>query len=167
MIATEIEFAEVQVPSALALQVPGRCGPPPACIGEAIKTALGKVMTILCQHSLAPAGAPRVIYNSYGADGVSFTVAMPVSAASAGPVDDPSCELKTLGGSKAYRFTHHGPYSNLAQTYGQITAFMKAQGWMQSEADWAKYMPMWEEYTSDPQKTPESDLLTYIYLPVA
>jgi len=37
---------------------------------------------------------------------------------------------------------------------------------MQSEADWARYTPMWEEYRNDPETTPEAELLTYIYLPV-
>ena len=36
---------------------------------------------------------------------------------------------------------------------------------MRSEADWAKYMPMWEEYMNDPERTPAAELLTHIYLP--
>jgi AraC family transcriptional regulator len=38
--------------------------------------------------------------------------------------------------------------------------------WMKSEADWARYMPMWEEYLNDPDSTPAAELVTYIYLPV-
>jgi effector-binding domain-containing protein len=53
------------------------------------------------------------------------------------------------------------------QTYGRISAFMKEKGCMQSEADWARYMPMWEEYLNDPATTPPTELMTYIYLPVA
>ena len=45
-------------------------------------------------------------------------------------------------------------------TYGQVTQFMQSQGLLTSEADWARYMPMWEEYLNDPQTTPEADLLT-------
>jgi DNA gyrase inhibitor GyrI len=37
---------------------------------------------------------------------------------------------------------------------------------MQTEDDWMRYMPMWEVYLNDPQTPPETDLLTYIYLPV-
>ena len=69
--------------------------------------------------------------------------------------------------AKAYRFTHRGPYPDLAQTYRRITAFMKEKGWMESEADWSRYMPMWEEYLNDPETTPPAELLTYIYLAVA
>jgi len=31
-------------------------------------------------------------------------------------------------------------------------------------SDWARYSPMWDEYMSDPATTPESELLTRIYL---
>jgi len=52
-------------------------------------------------------------------------------------------------------------------TYGRITEFCKSKGLMQTEADWARYMPMWEEYLNDPQTTPADQLVTYIYLPVS
>jgi effector-binding domain-containing protein len=38
---------------------------------------------------------------------------------------------------------------------------------MNSEADWTRYMPMWEEYLNDPHTTSEAELVTHIYLPVA
>ncbi len=44
---------------------------------------------------------------------------------------------------------------------------MKGEGLLTSEADWAKFMPMWEEYMNDPRSTPETDLLTYVYVPIA
>ena len=74
--------------------------------------------------------------------------------------------VDTLAGGKTLRFTHRGPYAGLMGTYGQITQFMLAKGRMESEADWARYMPMWEEYLNDPETTPEEELLTHIYLPV-
>ncbi len=49
---------------------------------------------------------------------------------------------------------------------GKYAWIAKAKGLMQCEADWARYMPMWEEYLNDPQTTPEAELMTYIYLPV-
>jgi AraC family transcriptional regulator len=88
----------------------------------------------------------------------------------AGPetaVEESPIRVETLPATKAYRFTHHGPYPNLAQTYNHITGFMKEKGWMESEADWMRYMPMWEEYLNDPETTPPAELRTNIYLPVA
>lgn len=43
---------------------------------------------------------------------------------------------------------------------------MQAKGLMESEADWVRYMPMWEAYRNDPETTAEAALLTDIYLPV-
>jgi effector-binding domain-containing protein len=136
----------------------------PASIAAAIGSGFATLMPFLSSRTLTPNAPPRVVYTGYGAAGMSFTVAMPVaSAPEAPPVG--SITVGTLPGAKAFRFTHHGAYKNLAQTYNDITAFLTVRGWMHSEADWAKYMPMWEEYLNDPDKTPEADLLTYIYLP--
>ena len=160
--ATELEFCEVEVRSVLAAQVSSRSAPDPASIKPAMEKAFQTLADFLARHGIPMAGQPRAIYTSYGPDGVSFTVAVPVAAA---PGDNPAVTIATLAGGPAFRFTHHGPYQMLARTYGHITEFLKAQGWISSEADWARYMPMWEEYLNPPETTPEADLLTYIYLP--
>lgn len=162
----DLEFSEVEVPPALAAQLPGHCAPDPASVSAAIGAAFGALLGFLGRHALTPVAPPRVVYTSYGPEGVSFTVAMPVAAPPAAPADEAPATVDVLPAAKAYRFTHRGPYQNLMQTYGRITAFMQSKGWMQSEADWARYMPMWEEYLNDPDKTPDAELLTFIFLPV-
>lgn len=143
--ATSLEFAEVQVAPALAAQLPCESGPEPASIGAAIRTAFESLMGFVLQRNLAMNGQPRVIYTAYGAKGVAFTVALPVTAGPESAMEDSSIRVEVLPAGKCLRFTHRGPYSELAQTYNQITEFMKDKGWMQSEADWVRYMPMWEE----------------------
>jgi len=164
--ATDLEFAEVQVNPALAVQLDSQSRPDPQSISAAMHAAFGVLDSFVKRYGLKPNGPPRAIYTSYGAGGVSFTVAWPVESKPA-VTDESPVRVDTLAGTKAYRFTHHGPYPNLAQTYNHITAFLKEKGWMQSEADWARYMPMWEEYLNDPQTTPPAELATYIYLPAA
>lgn len=166
-VAPDLEFAEVQVGPALAVQLPGECPPDPPSIGAAMRAAFDAQGSYVSRHGLTPNGQPRAIYTAYGAGGVSFVVALPVVAGPATAVDEPPIRVDTLGATKAYRFTHHGPYTALATTYNQITAFMKEKGWMESEADWMRYMPMWEEYLNDPDETLAAELATYIYLPVA
>ena len=161
----DLEFMEVEVASILAAQIVGKSSPDPSDIAQAMSAAFDALMAFVETGQLIPAGPPRSIYTSYDPDGVRFVVAVPVV--------QPGGELKTEGpgsvepiaGGSAMRFTHRGPYNGLMKTYGRITEFLKAQGFMQSEADWLKYMPMWEEYLNDPHTTPEADLLTYIYLP--
>jgi len=161
-----LEFTEVEVPSILAAQVHGESGPDPAAIGSAMEVTFGRLGAFVQQHAFIPSGPPRAIYTSYGPEGIKFIVAMPITAPPAAAAEDSSGFVESIAGTRAMRFTHRGPYTDLMKTYGLITEFLKARGLMQSEADWAKYMPMWEEYLNDPQTTAPAELLTYIYLPV-
>ncbi len=163
----DLEHAEVEVAPVLAAQTTGRCGLDPSEISAAIGSAFGTLMAFVQGHGLAPCGPPRTIYTGHGPEGISFTVAVPMAAPPESSSKDGPVTVASIAGAKALRFTHHGPYANLVATYGRITQFMQAKGLMQSEADWARYMPMWEEYLNDPDTTPEADLLTYIYLPLA
>jgi effector-binding domain-containing protein len=163
--AADLEFVEVQVAPVLAVQMPSECSSDPAAISETMGQSFGKVMAFLTRHGLRLIGQPRAIYTSYDPKSVSFIVALPIGAPPAAPIDESPISVGTLPGLETYRFSHHGPYPQLAQTYNRITEFMKEKGYMKSEADWAKYMPMWEEYMNDPEQTPAAELLTHIYLP--
>lgn len=162
-----LEFEEVDVSPVLAAQIPGVSGPDPAAIGAAMRTAFDELMGFVRQYKLTPAGPPRAIYIAHGPQGVRFTVAAPIAKPSTMPRTIGPGFVKSLAGCRAMRFTHRGPYADLMKTYSQITEFLKDKGLIQTEADWAKYMPMWEEYLSDPHTTPPEELRTYIYLPVA
>jgi len=162
-----LEFAEVEVPRILAAQMPGAVGPDPAAIAGAMRSAFTELMAFVRQLKLSPSGPPRVIYMAHGPQGVRFTVVMPVAAPPATTRMIGPGFVKAIPAARAMRFTHHGPYAELAKTYGLLTEFLKAKGLMKTDADWAKYMPMWEEYLNDPQTTPPEKLLTYIYLPMA
>ena len=162
-----LEFTEIEVAPVLALQVRGECGSDPSTIGPAIQAAFEKLGQLLEKHALPPAGPPRSIYTAHGPEGTKFIVAMPIASHPAEPIEGGARSIGALAGGKTLRFTHRGPYAGLMATYGQITALMLAKGLMESEADWATYMPMWEEYLNDPETTPEAELLTHIYLLVA
>ena len=82
------------------------------------------------------------------------------------PLAEGAGYVGSIPGGKALRFTHRGPYQDLMKTYGRITELVPAKGLLKNEADWARYMSMWEEYVNDPGTTPEADPLTYIYLPL-
>jgi len=160
----DLEPAEVEVPPVFAVQLSDRCSPAPEAIKDAMDRAFGALMDFIQQHTLVMAGQPRAIYTSYGPEGMDFTVSIPV-AAPAVPPEGGSVTIAEVPGGKALRFIHRGAYHELRTTYNRITQYMLAQGLMKSEADWARYMPMWEEYLNDPDQTTETDLLTHIYLP--
>lgn len=164
-IPTALDFSEVEVAPALAVQLDVECGPDPASIGAGLRTGFESLMSFADRHSLVLNNQPRSIYTAYGPGGVSVTLALPVAAPPPPSVTEPPIRVDTLPGTRALRFTHRGPYEDLARTYSRITAFMVEKRWMASEADWARYMPMWEEYMNDPDRTPATELMTYIYLP--
>lgn len=161
-----LEFAEVDVPPILAVQMPGASGPNPAVIASTMRAAFTELMGFLRQYKLTPSGPSRAIYLAYGPQGVKFVVAMPIVRPQTMPRTIGPGFIKPLTGGKALRFTHRGPYADLRKTYGLITEFLKAKGLMETDAEWSRYMPMWEEYLNDPQITPPAELRTYIYLPV-
>jgi effector-binding domain-containing protein len=161
-----LEFTEVNVPSILAAKVNGKSAADPASIGRAMEKSFGVMMEFMEKYQLVPYAPPRAIYNSYGTDGTTYIVVMPIAYQPSVPVDKGPVFIDNLPGGKAMRFMHRGPYPELAKTYELITKFLMEKGLLKDEDDWGRYMPMWEEYVSDPEMTPESDLVTYIYLPV-
>jgi effector-binding domain-containing protein len=163
--ATDLEFTEVRVAPVVAVQMSGECAFDLATIGETMRQAFGKVMAFVTRHSLHLNGQPRAIYTSCDPKSVSFIVALPIAAHPSTPIDEPPVFVGPLPGLEAHQFSHRGTYPQLAQTYSRITGFLKEKGYMKSEADWARYMPMWEEYMNDPEQTPAAELLTHIFLP--
>ncbi len=154
--------SEVRVDAVLAVQVDLHCGAReiPTAIGSGFGTALG----FIAREKLQVTGAPRVIYTTMDSSDIRFTLAIPVAGApveATGPV-----RVAELPAADTLRFTHVGPYDRLGETYEGITAWMIEHGRMASPADWAKYMPMWEEYPNDPQTTPPEQLVTHIHLPI-
>lgn len=162
----KVEPTRVTVKPALAVKVDGRSGTAPEEIGKAMESAFGALEGYRAKHDLAYAGPPRAIYTSYDDGGTSFIVAIPVSALDAEPAAEDGVRVGELPGGPALRFTHEGPYERLMGTYDGITDWLKAEGMLESEADWVKYMPMWEEYVDDPTTTPPEELKTHIYVPL-
>ena len=161
--ATQLENMEVTVPSALVAQVEGVTTSPTE-IQAAMSASFKKLYDGLWANRLVPAGPPRAIYTMWEPSGVRFTVAVPIERAPDEPVTSPDITIATLPESSALRFLHRGSYHDLPSTYERIEAWLRERGGIKTAADWARYAPMWEEYMNDPDKTPESDLVTRIYL---
>ena len=161
----QIQPQQVEVQPTLALQIASQSGSDPQEISQAMQQAFGELQQISQAHAVQFAGPPRAIYTSYSPEQVEFTVVMPI-AAGVGGLGEGLVTVGEVPGGKALRFVHQGPYPKLMETYGKITEWMKANGMLQTDADWAKYMPMWEEYVNDPESTPADDLLTNIYVPL-
>jgi effector-binding domain-containing protein len=163
MAVTALDPVEVQVPAGRAIQVDKECRMDE--IKAATESGFGEIMQAVGQYGLRLVGAPRSIYMESSPDRVRFTLAVPVE----GPdVEGATGAVRTgeLPGGRMLRFTHTGPYESLRDTYGRITGWLIEEGWIESEAGWSRFMPMYEEYVDDPDRTPPQELVTRIYLPL-
>lgn len=123
-------------------------------MGEAFQT-LGQ---FIGQNAIAPAGPPLAVYHDYTDTGMTMDVGFPVAAAALGKAAGAVKAGATPSG-KARKYLHKGPYDTLRDTYGEIQKQFEAEGTPMSPV-------CWEVYLSDPDSTPEADLVTEIFMKV-
>ena len=58
---------------------------------------------------------------------------------------------------KAVRAIHHGGYDQMKPSYEKLSAYMSAHGLPQGKVSW-------EHYVTDPGKTGQQDMVTFIYI---
>lgn len=153
----EIDAAPVTVAA-----VAGRSSTESADIGKAYAEAYAKIMGFIKAHNLNEAGPPIAVTRKWDEAGkvFEFDAGIPVDRGDV-PAADGEGEVKlaqTYAG-KALKITHVGPYEGLAQTYAMLKAYLAAYGREKNGDEW-------EEYVSDPGKTPAAELITVIYYPV-
>lgn len=163
MTATRLETMEVEVPPTVAVQLKVTC--PTGTIAAAMPGAFASLGSFMGRNKLVPGGAPRVIYSEWGTT-TSFTLAFPIAAAPPPLPASPGIVIGELTGGHALRVVHHGPYHSIGDTYQHIDAWLRERGAIRTEADWARYRGMWEEYINEPGSVPDSELVTNIYLPL-
>lgn len=129
-------------------------------IGAAIGASYMRVGAFMKANGLKQAGAPITIDTRHDDAGYDFDAAIPVDKAPSKdvPPDSPVKIKKTYAG-KALKVVMKGPYSGMPKTYEKLRSFMAARGHESAGAPW-------DEYVSDPGKTPEADVVTNIYQPV-
>jgi effector-binding domain-containing protein len=133
----------------------------PEEISSVMGEAFSAIGAFIGRTGVAPAGPPFAVYRDWDAatGRMQIDVGFPVAAA-----DTDKAEGEVMAGTtpsgKALKTVHRGPYAKLRETYGALEAHIKQAG-----------MPMpalaWEVYVTDPDKVPEDELLTEIYMQVA
>ncbi len=156
---------EVEIAPTLAVQLAVTCATDHAAIASAMQSSFARLGEFMARNKLAPAGPPRAIYTNWGTT-TSVTLAFPIVAAP--PVTESARDtvVGPLAGGRALRFVHRGPYETIRTTYGKIDSWLRERGAIKTDADWARYTGMWEEYLGQPGTVPDSELATNIYLPL-
>jgi len=127
----------------------------------AMGAALFEVLNFIDKHGLAEAGAPISIARAFSGSELRFDSAIPVRGVTdTTPREDSGVRIGRTYGGSVIRVKHVGNYRMLSETHRKISAYLAALG-IERNGD------SWESYVSDPTYTDETDLLTYIYYPIA
>ena len=134
--------------------------PEATAISEAMGDAYFEILNFMDRYGLKEDGAPMSITRTFSGSELVFDAAIPVR--NIGDDTPASADNVNLGATyegPAIRVRHVGPYNTLGRTHDKIAAYLAAMR-LTRNGD------AWESYVSDPTRTGESELLTYIYYPV-
>lgn len=157
---SDLEIEHLVVEPMDIAYLPTTSRPEPAAISEAMGKSYFQILNFIDEHNLQDAGAPLSITRTFSGSALVFDAAIPVRGVTdETPREDGAVKLGSSYGGLVIRVRHTGSYRDLASTHRKITAYLAALG-IQRNGD------PWESYVSDPGKTPEKDLLTYVYYPI-
>lgn len=138
------------------LFVEGRSSMSPDEIARAMENAFGRIVPFLRERGIAPTGPAHAVYSDWDGMNMRVQVGFPVVEEDLGKAEGDVFAGLTPEG-RAVKMLHKGPYSRLRETYALLEDGLKEDG--DSMGDTA-----WEVYLNDPDKVPEEDLLTEVYL---
>jgi effector-binding domain-containing protein len=129
---------------------------------KALARAYHQVVRVMEANGLEQDGPPIAVTTGLDPEaGWSFRAGIPVSDHPEGGLRDRGAvQLGSTHGGRAVRAVHIGPYTELARTHAGIDAYLAAYGIAPDEG-------RWEEYVSDPTRTPEGQLVTLVYVPLS
>ena len=134
--------------------------PAAGATSEAMGAALFEVLNFIDENGLSEAGAPISIARAFSGSELRFDSAIPVRGLTdATPRSGTGVRIGRTYGGAVIRVKHMGSYRTLGETHRKIAAYLTALG-IKRNGD------SWESYVSDPTRTVEADLLTYIYYPI-
>lgn len=134
--------------------------PEATAISEAMGDAFFEILSFIDRFGLEEAGPPISITRSFSGSELVFDAAIPVrNIGEDTPAEQDGVQLGASYEGPVIRVRHVGPYSTLSLTHEKIAAYLAAMR-LSRNGD------AWETYVSDPTRTDESLLLTYVYYPV-
>jgi len=155
-----LKVEELQVSPVTVAYVPASCGRDMGEIARTIGSSYAKVGKFMATYKLKQAAAPITINNKWGDAGYEFDAAIPVDRAPQGEIPgDSAVRIKQTYSGKALKVVHKGSYRDMDSTYEKLVAYAAAYGYEPAASPW-------DEYVSDSGKTPETELLTNILMPV-
>jgi len=154
----EIEHIVVEATDIAYLQTSS--APQASAISDAMGKAYFDILGFIDNNNLQDAGAPISISRAFSGSEIRFDAAIPVRGMGDSELrGDSSVKLGKTYEGPVIRVKHVGSYRLLGRTHDKIAAYLAALG-IERNGD------AWESYVSDPTRTHETQLLTYVYYPI-
>lgn len=123
-------------------------------VAGGLASAYQEISSFMVLHGIENTAQPMALTRSWNDGSFSFEAAIPVKR-----VDIPvtgSIKWGTSPSGQAVRVIHRGTYDTMSQSYEKLAAWMGAHGYNAGQVSW-------EQYISDPGRTPVNERLTHIY----
>lgn len=121
------------------------------------RKAIEQLAGIARANGLTASGPPMIRFVSSSDDQVDYEAILPVTRIEGDPARLAPAKPGETPAGRAIRFVHHGGYDTMEQTYDEITNHLDERGIAAEDA-------FVEEYVRDPDKTPETEMATFIYV---
>ncbi|MBL8568134.1 MAG: GyrI-like domain-containing protein [Phreatobacter sp.] len=121
------------------------------------RKAIEQLTRIASANGLTASGPPMIRFVSSSDDQVDYEAILPVTRIDGDPARLTPAKPGETPAGRAIRFVHHGGYDTMEQTYDEITNHLDERGIAAEDA-------FVEEYVRDPDKTPETEMATFIYV---
>lgn len=129
---------------------------PFSALPQTLGTVYGRVMQVMGEIGIGPAGAPFVAYYNQDMQDLDVEIGFPVAGQVAGKED---VQFNRIPGGKMATCLYTGPYAQIEAAYNQFMPWVEEQGLQLTPH-------MYEFYLNDPASTPEAELQTLIVWPV-
>ena len=157
---SEVEIEHLVVEATDIAYLPTSSAPQATAMSEAMGRAYFDILGFIAENNLAEAGAPISIVREFSGSEIRFDAAIPIRGMGDRELQrDMSVKLGKTYEGPVIRVKHVGSYRLLGQTHDKIAAYLAALG-IERNGD------AWESYVSDPTRTHEAQLLTYVYYPI-
>ena len=154
-----LEFSEVDVDEIPYLYRESACSMDPEEIGKCMGEAFEAVIGFMTANGVNATGKVMSVYYTYHPEKMTFRSGFSVAADDLAKArGDIKSDVTPAG--RALTFTHIGPYALLRESYGELMAYA-------SKNNLELKPPSWEIYVNDPRVTPEADLRTDVFFPLA
>ncbi len=123
-------------------------------IAAGLAAAYREITALMTEQSIDMLSQPMAITRAWDAEDYEFSAAIPVP-----PVEVALSGRVRAGKSpagRAVRVVHRGPYDRMPASYEKLAAYMAVHGLKEGRVSW-------EQYISDPAKTPPEEAVTHIY----